>query len=148
MCEECSGSRVDGDKPTAKSRNPTWVMPVLEVTGRGRPRLRVESERFIGPLLREVSDLGAVNRHAHLSRPHRRGAFAKYMHCPLRARLMPRSKLLRCRRTARSNLGSIDFGVVGPRHLRYLRCRDTLGLRFAIRRRPGVSPNTLILSKS
>jgi hypothetical protein len=92
-----SRTRVDGDKRIGKSRNPTRAMPVSEATGWGRPRLRVEGERFPRPRLSgNVSDKGAANRGIHFSRPHRQAAVARYMNCQLSARLMLRSKLLRC----------------------------------------------------
>ena len=75
-------------------------MPLSEATGWGRPRLRGGGERF--SRLRSsgrVSDYGAANRGTHFSRPHLQGAVGRYMNCQVRARLMLRSKLLRCRRT-------------------------------------------------
>ena len=45
-----------------------------------------------------VPDYGAANRCTHFRRPHLQGAVGRYMNCQVRARLMLRTKLLRCRR--------------------------------------------------
>jgi hypothetical protein len=102
MIRRCSRSRVEGDKRTRRGRNPTRALPVAEESGWGRPRLQVGGERlsrlrFSG----KVSDQRAANHGTHFSRPHRQAAVGRYMNCPFRARLMPRSKLLRCRLATR-----------------------------------------------
>ena len=51
------------------------------------------------PLLGRVANYGAANRGTHFSRPHLPGAIGRSMNCHVRARLMLRTKLLRCRRT-------------------------------------------------
>ena len=74
-------------------------MPLSEATGWGRPRLRDGGER--SSRLRSpwrASNYGAANRCTHLSRSHPQGAVGRYMNCQVRARLMLRTKLLRCRR--------------------------------------------------
>ena len=63
-----SRSRVEGDKRTEKSRNPTRVMPVSEATGRERPRLRVGGERFSRLRFRESLRLGS-NQSRHSFQP-------------------------------------------------------------------------------
>jgi hypothetical protein len=75
-------------------------MTFSEATGWGRPRLRGGGERFsrVRPS-GKVSDYGAANRGTHFSSLHHRGARGRYMNRQVRARLMLRTKWLRCRRT-------------------------------------------------
>src|SRR5271157_735073 len=80
-----------------KDPRSNMAMPLSEATGWGRPRLRGGGERF--SRLRSsgrVSDYGTANRGTHFSRPHLQGAVGRYMNCQVRARLMLRTKLLRC----------------------------------------------------
>jgi hypothetical protein len=50
-------------------------------------------------ILDRGSNCGASNRGAHRSRTHLQTAVERYMSCQVRARLILRTKLLRCRRT-------------------------------------------------
>jgi len=99
-----------GSLPVAvhESRVPTYRKEPKSDTGHdsvggngmGRPRLRVGGERFSRPRFSgKVSDWGAANGGTHFSRPYRQAAGGRTMNCQFRARLMLRTKWLRCRRT-------------------------------------------------